>query len=93
MKYGAEIFKPSKFDQGYKTTGTISYIADPFGYSYGYSTAGLKADQDYRVQLQTNPNASRPAPSRGYNPTFDLWTTCGSVATTSADQPRWLKNW
>ena len=93
VPYGADFFKPLKFDQGYKTKGTISYIADPFGYSYGYSTAGLKAEQDYRVQLQTNPAASRPAPSRGYNSTFDLWSTSGSVATTSADQAKWIKNW
>lgn len=92
-KYGVDFFKPSRFDAGFKTSGTISYIMDPFGYSYGYSTAGLKAEQDYRVQLQTDPNAPRPSPSRGYNPTFDLWSTGGSTANTSADQPKWVKNW
>jgi prepilin-type N-terminal cleavage/methylation domain-containing protein len=92
-KYALDSFKPSRFDAGFKTSGTISYIMDPFGYSYGYSTAGLKAEQDYRVQLQTDPNAPRPSPSRGYNPTFDLWSTGGSAAATSADQPKWVKNW
>jgi len=92
VKYAAEFFKPSKFNADFKTTGIITYISDPFGYSYGYSTAGLKAEQDYRVQLQTNPNASRTA-TKGYNPTFDLWSTAGSTATTNVDQAKWIKNW
>jgi type II secretory pathway pseudopilin PulG len=48
-------------------------IADPFGHSYGYSTAN-----------QANP-------SKGYNPTFDLWSTTGGMAGT--DQAKWIKNW
>jgi prepilin-type N-terminal cleavage/methylation domain-containing protein len=48
-------------------------IADPFGYSYGYSTA-------YQVD-----------PSKGYNPTFDLWSTAGGLA--GADESKWTKNW
>jgi general secretion pathway protein G len=48
-------------------------IADPFGQSYGYSTAN-----------QANP-------SKGYNPTFDLWSTGGAIAGT--DQAKWIKNW
>lgn len=92
-KYAGDFFKPSRFDAGFKSSGTISYITDPFGYSYGYSTAGLKAEQDYRVQLQTNPHAPRLSPSRGYNPTFDLWSTGGSTANTSVDQAKWIKNW
>ncbi len=27
----------------------------------------------------------------GYNPTFDLWST--AAGTTSADVPKWIKNW
>ena len=52
---------------------TVSAIADPFGYSYGYSIAN-QADS-----------------SKGYNPTFDLWSTAGG--TTDADQAKWIKNW
>jgi type II secretory pathway pseudopilin PulG len=51
----------------------VTAIADPFGHSYGYSTAN-----------QANP-------SRGYNPTFDLWSTAGGMA--GADQAKWIKNW
>jgi prepilin-type N-terminal cleavage/methylation domain-containing protein len=54
-------------------TGNVAYIKDPFGNSYGYSTI----------------NASTGDPAKGYNPTFDLWSTAGS--TTSA--AGWIKNW
>src|SRR5437667_2569038 len=49
------------------------YPRDPFGNSYGYSTAN-QAD-----------------PTRGYNPTFDLWSTAG--LTSGADSTQWIKNW
>jgi len=51
----------------------VTAIVDPFGDSYGYSTAN-----------QANP-------SKGYNPTFDLWSTAGGMAGT--DQSKWIKNW
>ena len=51
----------------------VAALADPFGHSYGYSTAN-----------QVNP-------SKGYNPTFDLWCTAGGMAGT--DQPKWIRNW
>ena len=38
----------------------VTAIRDPFGNSYGYSTAKART-----------PN------HRGYNPTFDLWSTAG----------------
>jgi type II secretory pathway pseudopilin PulG len=57
-------------------TGTVTAIADPFGYSYGYSTAN-QAD-----------------PTKGYNPTFDLWSTAGALSTSNPpDQSQWIKNW
>ena len=65
-------FKPSMLlpkDQ----TQAVTAIVDPFGRSYGYSTAN-----------QANP-------ARGYNPTFDLWSTAGGTA--AADQAKWIKNW
>ncbi|HEY8835613.1 MAG TPA: type II secretion system protein [Chthoniobacterales bacterium] len=64
-------------DASGKTVG-LSYIKDPFGNSYGYSTA-----------CQFNA-------SNGYNPTFDLWSTCGSKDPNETDQQyvaRWIKNW
>jgi type II secretory pathway pseudopilin PulG len=59
-------------------TGTVTAIADPFGNSYGYSTA----------------QAANPGGATGYNPTFDLWGTGGTVSTSNPpDQSQWIKNW
>jgi type II secretory pathway pseudopilin PulG len=44
--------------------GPNTYLRDPFGNSYGYSTA--KADN--------------PGGTVGYNPTFDLWSTANSTS-------------
>ncbi|HEY2142945.1 MAG TPA: type II secretion system protein [Candidatus Udaeobacter sp.] len=63
-------------------TGTVTAIADPFGNSYGYSTA----------------NQADPITPKGYNPTFDLWSTAGLTANpppsgTDTITPQWIKNW
>jgi type II secretory pathway pseudopilin PulG len=55
------------------SSNQVTAIRDPFGNSYGYSTA-YQAD-----------------PTKGYNPTFDLWTTTGG--TTTNDVAGWIKNW
>jgi type II secretory pathway pseudopilin PulG len=59
------------------TPTTVSYIRDPFGNIYGYSTID-------------NPVAN-PSPTPGYNPTFDLWSTNG--LTSGTDSTQWIKNW
>jgi type II secretory pathway pseudopilin PulG len=72
-------FKPnmlSPVDQ----TQSVQYIRDPFGNSYGYSTAN-----------QANS-------SKGYNPTYDVWSTAGVTANpptsgTDTVTPQWVKNW
>jgi len=56
-------------------TQTVQYIQDPFGSSYGYST----------IQAATQDT------TKGYNPTFDLWSTASG--TTIGDAPKWIKNW
>jgi general secretion pathway protein G len=53
--------------------GANTYIRDPFGNSYGYSTA----------------RASNPNGTVGYNPTYDLWSTGGSTADTSKWIKNW----
>jgi prepilin-type N-terminal cleavage/methylation domain-containing protein len=61
-------------------SGTVTAISDPFGNSYGYSTA----------------NQADPVTPTGYNPTFDLWSTTGLTTAgqpTQADQNQWIKNW
>lgn len=70
-------FKPTMLLPKDQAAAVIA-IADPFGNSYGYSTAN-----------QANS-------SKGYNPTFDLWSTAGTGAgTTSPPSPQdqWIKNW
>jgi len=62
--------KPSMLSPNPPSANT--YIRDPFGNSYGYSTA----------------KASGAA--FGNNPTFDLWSTGGSI---TSDTSKWIKNW
>ncbi len=70
-------FKPNQLSPTLQTQA-VTYIRDPFGNSYGYSTV----------------KASAPTGSDGYNPTFDLWSTGGTVDnTTSPNQSKWIKNW
>ncbi len=71
-------FKPnqlSPIDQ----TQNVAFIQDPFGNSYGYSTA----------------NQADPVTPKGYNPTFDLWSTAGlnTNPPTSSITTQWIKNW
>ena len=64
-------------------TGIVTAIRDPFGNSYGYSTA-----QAFYID---NPGAN---PNNGFNPTFDLWSTAGtSTATDAAYEKAWSTNW
>jgi type II secretory pathway pseudopilin PulG len=62
-------------------TGTVTAISDPFGYSYGYSTA----------------QAANPGGSAGYNPTYDVWSTVGLTTPPGGSPdtitPQWVKNW
>ena len=46
--------------------GPNTYLRDPFGNSYGYSTA----------------KASNPSGTVGFNPTFDLWSIADGAAGT-----------
>jgi type II secretory pathway pseudopilin PulG len=50
-------FKPNQLNPSDQTPH-VAFIRDPFGNSYGYSTA----------------RASNPTGTIGYNPTFDLWS-------------------
>jgi general secretion pathway protein G len=59
-------------------TSAVLFIKDPFGNSYGYSTV----------------KASVPTGTDGYNPTFDLWSTAGTIdGSTAPNQSQWIKNW
>jgi prepilin-type N-terminal cleavage/methylation domain-containing protein len=58
-------------------TQPVAFIRDPFGNSYGYSTA----------------NQADPVTPKGYNPTFDLWSTAGTTSGSTTDRNQWIKNW
>jgi type II secretory pathway pseudopilin PulG len=78
--YFGSSLKPSMLSPNPPAAET--FIRDPFGYSYGYSTI----------------KAANPTLANGYNPTYDLWSTCGETAkksteTFAAYQTRWIKNW
>jgi type II secretory pathway pseudopilin PulG len=69
-------FKPTMLSP--RQSLPITAIVDPFGYSYGYSTA----------------QAANPGGSAGYNPTFDLWSTSGLTdPPTATITQQWIKNW
>ncbi len=55
-------FNPNQLSPSDQTQ-PVAFIRDPFGNSYGYSTA----------------NQADPVTPKGYNPTFDLWSTANST--------------
>ena len=70
-----------------KAGTVVNFIRDPFGYPYGYSTAGQQGDSN-----------------KGYNPTYDFWTTGGTVCESAdtgckaaggkiLDKSQWITNW
>ncbi len=78
---------------------TVTAINDPWGMSYGYSTA-------YQSALEANQAATPPVitpPTKGYNPTFDLWSIGNKIPTSGNNgssanldkttRPAWIINW
>lgn len=94
--YAPGFFKPSQLGgpRVGNTVNPVQYIMDPFGNSYGYSTAGLLLEQEYRTTLATKPGAIRPAQNsqgtQGYSSTFDIWSTAGD---TQGNSGKWIKSW
>jgi len=62
-------FKPNQLSPSDQTQN-VTAIRDPFGNSYGYSTA----------------KAANPNGTVGYNPTFDLWSTAGLTIGANQNQ-------
>jgi prepilin-type N-terminal cleavage/methylation domain-containing protein len=85
------------------TANPVTYLSDPFGNCYGYSTANATSVTTGTSTVSGYPTASAKLP--GYNPTFDLWSTGGSLSTpysgTGSSSPGtpgdpslgWAKNW
>ena len=95
---GAKIymdFKPGMLGGTKNTSGfvnPVTCIQDPWGNSYGYSTA-YQADSE--VQAAKTPPGTV---TKGYNPTFDLWSTTGLTTTPKPGVAgdvtlQWIKNW
>lgn len=88
-------FKPTMLGAAKTSSGAITavnFISDPWGSSYGYSTA-------YQADSEAQSAKSPPGTvTKGYNPTFDLWSTAGKTTNptpgTGTDITlRWIKNW
>ena len=85
-------FAPGQLSTGSALPTSATYIIDPFGFCYGYSTANA-----YAVANGT------PTTTAGYNPTFDLWSTGGYSPSSGKAYPTnvtpaqyntlWAKNW
>ena len=76
----------------------VNFIQDPFGNPYGYSTAGMAAEQAYQEKVRSSPDAARDSKSKGHNSTIDIWSTGGSVSGSTEngepkDVKKWVKNW
>jgi len=87
-------FIPNRLNFSKDETGQIKkvkFIQDPFGNAYGYSTMGLSEEIAYRKAVRKDPKTPRIDESRGYNPTFDMWSTAGKTNVT--DSRSWVKNW
>ena len=99
--YLSDYFTPQRLGvDANRTVGTANYVLflkDPYGNSYGYSTMGAKAEQDYRAKVTTDASAPRTG-GKGFNPTYDLWSTGGKTAPPGASATgdvanAWIKNW
>lgn len=99
--YAGDFFKPTVLSGTKNGNGqvvSVAYILDPFGNPYGYSTAGLYADQAYRAGLLANGTTSRQNIIAGFNTTFDMWSTAGATtwpvdANSNSTTSPWVKNW
>jgi len=74
-------FKADMLSTGTATPTDATHIIDPFGYAYGYSTYANKQTQD----------GATIAVGKGYNATFDLWSTGGQTAASGTG--KWITNW
>jgi len=101
--YLPDFFTPQRLSGTQATSGamtSVTYIKDPYGNSYGYSTKGAAAEQQYRIDVSKDSTKQRPA-GVGYNPSFDLWSTAGKnvdpvtgdLGTAKDITNTWVKNW
>jgi general secretion pathway protein G len=75
---GTKSYFPFKVNQ-VGNLGGNTYVKDPWGYSYGYSTGDAN-----------NPQQTSPYTGSGF---FDLWSTGGLTGAANANTSVWLNNW
>jgi type II secretory pathway pseudopilin PulG len=75
---GAKSYMALKANQVGNPSATVSYVKDPWGNSYGYSTGSA---------------AGAATPSYPYNGNgfFDLWST--ATQSTTVNTNAWISNW
>ena len=82
----------------------VKYFQDPWGFSYGYSTAAAGKEREYQNDAKKNAKAARPTGEAmpGFNSaSYDLWSTGGSRPNSAPTSPKakelewakWVKNW
>ncbi len=85
-------FKPgmlAPMDASAGISSGVAFIKDPWGSSYGYSTA-------YQAALDSGGTG---APAQGYSPGYDLWSVAGRATKlkgpikNAAEQNQWIKTW
>ena len=100
--YLSDFFTPQRLavdpNKPVGTIGRVLYIKDPYGNSYGYSTNGAAAEDEFRSALTTNSSTAKRTTGYSYNPGFDLWSTGGkgsapTPGVTGDVTNVWLKNW
>lgn len=89
--YLSDFFTPNRMGTN-GTVGTANYVTfikDPYGNPYGYSTKAAANEQVFRADTST------PRKVGGYNTTFDLWSTSGKTAPVAGGDVtnQWIKNW
>jgi general secretion pathway protein G len=68
--------------------GGLTYLRDPWGNAYGYSTARA---QWMQTELSAGRRPVESDASPGYGADYDLWTT--AKGTSGADVTKWVKTW
>jgi prepilin-type N-terminal cleavage/methylation domain-containing protein len=82
---GVKSYMPFKINQIGNPAGPLSYVKDPWNYSYGYSTGSPSSPPTV--------NDLAPYNSAGF---FDLWSTGGTTGPTTANPNAinaWISNW
>lgn len=93
-----DILKLVKWDE---TGKEVKYFKDPFNYPYGYSTAALKAEQDFKEEIRENGRAAERQAPVGFNASgYDMWSTSNNKRDPAGDDEtmkklwkEWVKNW